>query len=108
MRLPNEAHESRPWRISEIAPHLTWEDVWVLPVPGSAGDFQTMLELMASFDPASASLSRLASCSVVQFTEGHSRAPCHFLKADDRPLRQFHGRGGIRESVGRSLGWCLC
>lgn len=52
MRLPNAAHESRPWRIREIAPDFTLEDVWALPVHGDAEDFQTLLELMASSDPA--------------------------------------------------------
>jgi hypothetical protein len=54
MRLPNAAHESRPWRIREIAPDFTLEDVWALPVHGGAEDFQALLELMASSDPASA------------------------------------------------------
>jgi hypothetical protein len=52
MRLPNAAHESRPWRIREIAPDFTLEDVWALPVHGGAEDFQTLLELMVSLDPA--------------------------------------------------------
>lgn len=57
MRLPNAAHESRPWRIREIAADFTLEDVWALPVHGGAGDFEALLELMASSDPAnSASL----------------------------------------------------
>jgi hypothetical protein len=54
MRLPNAAHESRPWRIREIVPDFTLEDVWALPVEGGAGDFQRLLELMASSDPANA------------------------------------------------------
>jgi hypothetical protein len=54
MRLPNAAHESRPWRIREIARDFTLEDVWALPTYGDAGDFETLLELMASSDPASA------------------------------------------------------
>lgn len=54
MRLPNAAHESRPWRIREIVPDFTLEDVWALPVHGGAEDFQTLLELMASSDPANA------------------------------------------------------
>jgi Protein of unknown function (DUF2867) len=53
MRLPKAAHESRPWRIREIAPDFTLEDVWALPVHGGAEDFQTLLELMVSSDPAS-------------------------------------------------------
>jgi Protein of unknown function (DUF2867) len=54
MRLSNEAHESRPWRIREIAPDFALEDVWALPVHGGAEDFQTLLELMASGDPGNA------------------------------------------------------
>jgi uncharacterized protein DUF2867 len=54
MRLPNAAHESRPWRIREIVPDFTLEDVWALPVHGSDEDFQMLLELMASSDPANA------------------------------------------------------
>ncbi len=54
MRLPNAAHESRPWRIRQIAPDFTLEDVWALPVHGSAEDFQTLLEIATSFHPANA------------------------------------------------------
>jgi hypothetical protein len=54
MRLPNSAHESRPWRIREIAPDFTVEDVWALPAHGRAEDFQTLLELMVSSNPANA------------------------------------------------------
>jgi hypothetical protein len=53
MRLPNTAHESRPWRIREIAPDFTLEDVWALPALGGAGDFQRLVEVMAGLDPAS-------------------------------------------------------
>jgi hypothetical protein len=51
-RLPNSAHESRPWRIREIVPDFTLEDVWALPVQGSAEDFPALLELLGSIDPA--------------------------------------------------------
>ena len=54
MRLPNAAHESRPWRIREIAPDFIVEDVWALPVHGGVEDFQTLLEVMVSLDPANA------------------------------------------------------
>ena len=54
MRLPSAAHESRPWRIREIVPDFTLEDVWALPVDGGAEDFQTLLEIMTSGDPANA------------------------------------------------------
>jgi hypothetical protein len=52
MRLPNAAHESRPWRIREVAPDFRLEDVWALPAQGGAEDFATLLEVMASLDPA--------------------------------------------------------
>jgi hypothetical protein len=54
MRLPNAAHESGPWRIREIVPDFTLEDVWALPVEGGAEDFEKVLRLMASSDPANA------------------------------------------------------
>ena len=52
--LPNKAHESRAWRIHEIARDFTLEDVWALPVFGAAEDFQTLLETTVSFNPANA------------------------------------------------------
>jgi len=52
MRLSNSEHESRPWRIREIAPDFTLEDVWALPAHGRVEDFDALLELMTSGDPA--------------------------------------------------------
>ena len=52
MRLPNAVHTARPWRIREIAPDFTLEDVWALPTHGGAEDFQTLLELTVSGDLA--------------------------------------------------------
>lgn len=54
MRLPNAAHESGPWRIREIVPDFTLEDVWALPAHGGAEDFQALVALMLSSDPAHA------------------------------------------------------
>jgi hypothetical protein len=54
MRLSASEHESRPWRIREIAPDFTLEDVWALPVHGRAEDFQALVELALSSDPAHA------------------------------------------------------
>ena len=54
MRIPNAAHESGPWRIHAIVPDFTLEDAWALPAEGDAGKFQTLLDLMATSDPASA------------------------------------------------------
>jgi uncharacterized protein DUF2867 len=54
VKLPNATHESGPWRIREIASDIPLEDVWALPVQGTAEEFQTLLELMAASDPANA------------------------------------------------------
>ena len=51
MRLRNSVHESRPWRIREIAPDFILEDVWALPVHGGAEDFAMFLEVMTCLDP---------------------------------------------------------
>jgi hypothetical protein len=48
VRLPNAVHESRPWRIRDIAPDFILEDVWALPAHGGAQDFQTLLEIITS------------------------------------------------------------
>ena len=55
MRLPNSAHDARPWRIHELAPDFELEDVWALPTPGGPDDFPRLVELVASFDPAQSS-----------------------------------------------------
>ena len=54
MRLSNAVHESGPWRIRQVVPDFTLEDVWALPVQGDAEDFPELLELMAASDPAHA------------------------------------------------------
>ena len=54
MRLPNAVHESRPWRIRDIVPDFTLEDVWALPAHGgaeNAKDFQILIEKMVSGPP---------------------------------------------------------
>jgi hypothetical protein len=52
MRLSNREHEVHAWRICEVAPDFRLEDVWALPAQGGAGDFASLLEVMASLDPA--------------------------------------------------------
>ncbi len=52
MRLPTSAHNSRSWRIHEIAHDFRLEDVWALPTPGGRDDFPRLVALMASSDPA--------------------------------------------------------
>lgn len=48
MRLPPEAHTSRPWRIHEITRDFALEDVWALPTPGGPDDFPRLLRQFAS------------------------------------------------------------
>jgi hypothetical protein len=55
MRLPNEAHGSRPWRIHELTPDFRLEDVWELPWRGGPDDFARGVELIASTDPSQGS-----------------------------------------------------
>lgn len=50
-RLPAAEHLSRPWRIREIAQDFRLEDVWALPMDGTAADFGDALKLLGSFDP---------------------------------------------------------
>jgi hypothetical protein len=54
IRLPNESHESGPWRIHAIVPDFTLEDAWALPASGGADEFPALLELLAASDPANA------------------------------------------------------
>ena len=59
MRLPNNAHTSRPWRIHELTRDFRVEDVWALPTPGGPDDFPRLVEWLASGDdPARDSASR--------------------------------------------------
>ena len=43
MRLPNSAHTSQPWRIHELTPDFTLEDVWALPTPGGREEFARLV-----------------------------------------------------------------
>ena len=52
MRLPNEAHTSRPWRIHEITPDFRLYDVWALPTPGGPDDFPRLARQFAVGDTA--------------------------------------------------------
>ncbi|HEX5712460.1 MAG TPA: DUF2867 domain-containing protein [Solirubrobacterales bacterium] len=54
MRIPNSTHESGPWEIRAIVPDFTLEDAWALPVRGGPDDFERLIELACSGDPAQA------------------------------------------------------
>jgi hypothetical protein len=82
-RIPNSVHESRPWRIREIVPDFTLEDVWALPVSGGAEDFPRLLEVGAALDP----------------TEAESRATRFLWQLRDR-LGELFGLGRIHVAAG--------
>lgn len=42
-RVPVESHTVRPWRIHELAPDFTIEDVWALPTPGGPEGFDRLI-----------------------------------------------------------------
>src|SRR5271157_5954706 len=52
VRLPNAAHEAHPWVIAQVAPDFKLLDVWGLPAQGRLDEFASLLEIMASLDPA--------------------------------------------------------
>lgn len=54
MKLPNAEHLRHPWRIHELVPDFTLEDVWALPMRGGPEDFEQLMELVGSFNPAAA------------------------------------------------------
>lgn len=92
MRLPNSAHESVDWRIREIVPDFTLEDVWALPAQGGAEDFEDLLELMAASDPANADslptrlLWRLRDRLGSWFDLGRISAPDEIVGEDKLPI----------------------
>lgn len=55
MRLPNETHASRPWRIHEIVTDFRLEDVWALPTPGTKDDFPRLVQGATTIDPGEGS-----------------------------------------------------
>jgi len=50
MRLPDAAHESRPWRVHELTHDFRLEDVWELPTPGGPHDFPRLVQGIVSGD----------------------------------------------------------
>ena len=64
MRLPNAAHESRPWRIHELTHDFRLEDVWELPTPGGPHDFPRLVQEIASAVGSASAGSRPRSTAV--------------------------------------------
>ena len=50
MKLPPDAHFSRPWRIHGLTRDFRLEDVWALPTPGGPDDLPRLIQMVASFD----------------------------------------------------------
>lgn len=50
MRIPQNAHTCRPWRIHEIAHDFRLEDVWALPTPGGPDDFARLVQQTAALN----------------------------------------------------------
>ncbi len=50
MKLPTSAYTDPPWRMHEIAPDFTVEDVWALPTPGGPDDFPKLIRLVSGGD----------------------------------------------------------
>ncbi|MDQ3725362.1 MAG: DUF2867 domain-containing protein [Actinomycetota bacterium] len=70
MRLPDDAHYSRPWRIHEIAPDFRLEDVWALPTPGGPDDFPRLMQLARSLDPAESSSTAVRTLFAIRWKVG--------------------------------------
>ena len=54
MRVPNSVHLAHPWLIARIAPELDLLDVWAIPAEGARDEFSSLIDAVASFDPAEA------------------------------------------------------
>jgi hypothetical protein len=52
MRVPNATHQAQPWVITQIASDFKLLDVWRLPAQGDLDEFPSLLDIMASLDPA--------------------------------------------------------
>jgi hypothetical protein len=52
MRLPNAEHERHPWVIAQVASDFRLLDVWGLPAQGGPEEFASLVEILASLDPA--------------------------------------------------------
>ena len=81
MKLPDNAHFSRPWRIHELTPDFRLEDVWALPTPGGRDDFPGLVQMVSSFGETRQRLSLVGLLFAVR--EALGRAFCWDDAADD-------------------------
>ncbi len=57
MRLKTEEHAAEPWRLPQVAPDFALLDAWALPARGNEEDFDDLVKLWSTLDPAQASSS---------------------------------------------------
>jgi Protein of unknown function (DUF2867) len=92
MKLPNAEHRRHPWRIHDLVPDFTLEDVWALPIRGGLEDFEGLLELARSFDPSRAEsgptrlLWNLRDCLGVWFDLGEISTPVDAEASGELPI----------------------
>jgi hypothetical protein len=70
MRIPNDAHASRHWRIHELTADFRLEDVWALPTPGGPDDFPRLVQNFAAGDPGSGSSGILRTLFAIRWKLG--------------------------------------
>jgi len=70
MRLPDNAHTSRPWRIHDLTHDFSLEDVWALPTPGAPHDFPRLVQRLASGDPSQSPSSAVRALFEIRWRVG--------------------------------------
>ncbi|TMM19122.1 MAG: DUF2867 domain-containing protein [Actinobacteria bacterium] len=70
MRVPNEAHSSRPWRIHELTHDFRLEDVWALPGLRGPDDFPRLVQLIASYELSESSSSAVRTLVAIRWRLG--------------------------------------
>ena len=70
LRLPSDAHTSRPWRIHELTRDFRLEDVWELPGRGGPDDFPRLVQLVASLDASRSSSPAVRALFAIRWKVG--------------------------------------
>jgi hypothetical protein len=70
MRVPNRAHASRPWRIHDLTRDFRLEDVWEVPGRGGPDEFERLVQLIASSDPARGSSRAVRTLFAIRWRVG--------------------------------------
>lgn len=70
MRLPDDEHLGRPWRIHELTRDFRLEDVWQLPGFGGPEDFPDVVRALVTLDPADSSSRAVRTLFAVRWKIG--------------------------------------